>query len=189
LPRLHDAAARAAGLMHEQAAGAVSSPRYDRLMQALQRWLDRRAWREALTGRAKSALKTRAGDFAAATFEQDRQRLLKRGRKLKDATSEQRHRMRIAAKRARYATEFFASLYPKRRVRRYVAALASLQDELGWMNDAAVAERLLGELVAQHEDVRDDAGLVRGLLASGAADGVAQVRKRWKKLRPLAAPH
>jgi CHAD domain-containing protein len=60
----------------------------------------------------------------------------------------ERHRVRIGAKRLRYVAEGFASLYRKKRMEAYLAALSRLQDDLGRANDAAVAERLLAELAA-----------------------------------------
>lgn len=175
--------------LHAQAGGAVASARYRQLMQALESWLDKRGWRQALAPGNKARLKMRVIDFADALLEQDQQRLLRRGRKLKNATPEQRHRVRIAAKRTRYAAEFFASLYPGKQVRPYVAALSTLQDELGWMNDAAVGDRLLGELARQHDSLQADAGFVRGYLAACTHGGLGRLRKLWKKFKPMKAPH
>lgn len=189
LPDVREAVQHTVQALHEQAGAAVASARYARLVRALESWLDKREWRDTLSAGRKARLKMRVGEFAAVILEQDQQRLLKRGRKLKDGGTKERHRMRIAAKRSRYATEFFASLYPGRQVRPYVAALATLQDELGSMNDAAVADRLLAELAQQYHGVDADTGFIRGYLASGAAGGMAKVRKLWKKLRPMRAPH
>ena len=50
-----------------------------------------------------------------------------------------RHRLRKRAKRLRYAAEFSASLFEKRRVRRYLKALRALQDRLGAYTDAVMA--------------------------------------------------
>lgn len=175
--------------LHAQAGGAVKSERYRNLMQALEDWLDKRGWREALAASRKARLKMRVMDFADAILEQDQQRLLRRGRKLRRSTPQDRHRLRIAAKRSRYAAEFLASLYPGKRVRPYVAALTSLQDELGWMNDAVVADRLLSELAEQNEALQADAGFARGYLAARARGGVDRVRRLWKKFKPMSPPH
>jgi triphosphatase len=122
-------------------------------------------------------------------LDQESQRLLKRGNKLKGASVRERHRVRIAAKRTRYATEFFAALYPKKKVRPYVQALSSLQDYLGWLNDAAVAERLLGELSDADDGLREGAALVRGYLAADGERSEPTVRKLWKKFAPMHPPH
>ena len=50
---------------------------------------------------------------------------------LASATPAERHVARIAAKRLRYAAEFFAPLFPGKRGRTYRKALARLQDVLG----------------------------------------------------------
>ena len=60
-------------------------------------------------------------------------------------TVEELHELRIAAKKLRYAADFFRSLYPRRRVRRYVAALAAVQDCLGAINDGAVGRARVAE--------------------------------------------
>ena len=73
-------------------------------------------------------------------------RLAKAARRLANGGVDERHAIRIAAKKLRYATEFFATLFPARRARVYRKALAVLQDELGAFNDAAVAPRVAAAL-------------------------------------------
>jgi triphosphatase len=60
----------------------------------------------------------------------------------KDSNPEARHALRIAMKRLRYALEFFAPLFPARRLQRYQQSAAGLLDLLGRMNDTTVAEHL-----------------------------------------------
>ncbi len=55
----------------------------------------------------------------------------------------QRHALRIAIKRQRYAAEFFLPLLGGRRQARYLAALQAIQDSMGRNNDARVAWELL----------------------------------------------
>ncbi len=176
-------------LAYAQAGNAVGSPRYQELMRTLEQWVAARGWREALTTKRRARLKMRARDLARAILEQEQQRLLKRGAKLQGASAEQRHRVRIAAKRARYAAEFFTSLYPKRQVRPYVAALAALQEHLGSMNDGAVADRLVRALADADAGVREGAALLRGYLSASGKQGLPLVRKAWKTLAPLEPPH
>jgi hypothetical protein len=57
-----------------------------------------------------------------------------------------RHRLRINAKKARYAAEFFRTLFPRKQAQRYARALAEMQDCLGSMNDAVVGHDLVQEL-------------------------------------------
>jgi len=58
------------------------------------------------------------------------------------------HRVRIRAKRLRYALDLYAAALPAPATARYVEQLARLQDELGLLNDAAVAAELLPRLGA-----------------------------------------
>ncbi len=56
------------------------------------------------------------------------------------------HRLRIRIKKLRYAIEFFASLWPGRALRRYLAALRGLQQSLGAWHDTVVASDLFARL-------------------------------------------
>jgi triphosphatase len=166
----------------------VASPRFGKLVNMLEQWIEQRGWRDEITAKARTRLKMRVTAFASTILEQEQQRLLKRGRKLRQSDPAARHRVRIAAKRARYATEFFASLYPGKRVRPHVQALTAVQDELGWLNDAAVAGRLLDELDDDSQGARAGAAMARGYLASCMEEGAPMVRKRLKKFAAMPGP-
>jgi triphosphatase len=123
-----------------------------------------------------------AADFAAFVLARRDKALRKRGKAVPDAPPEIRHEARIAAKKLRYAAEFFAGLYAERRVKRYVAALEDLQDILGALNDAAVVDRLLAEVAAaggRPLPARVD-GLVRGWVAAHAAHELARFKRAWR---------
>jgi CHAD domain-containing protein len=176
----------------EAARDAVSSPRYTALLLALGESFARddlaglrRPQAEDTAGLEADASKLSApvGDFAASVLDKRHRRLRKRGGDVPDVPAVERHRVRIDAKRLRYAAEFFASLYPPKRVRRYVAALEDLQDILGALNDAAVAERLLQEAAAAGpEPVAPRVeGLVRGWIAASAGHELARYRRAWRE--------
>jgi CHAD domain-containing protein len=80
----------------------------------------------------------------------------------------QRHRIRIAAKKARYGAEFFHDLLPAKDVKRYVSRLSALQDHLGLLNDFAVADRLLPELQKGNSELGRQAAYTRGYLVAAA---------------------
>ncbi len=168
-------------VVRARASEAVCSPRFAKLVRMLESWVDQRAWRDGMPAKAKMRLKVRVGDFAGGVLEREQQRLHRRARKLKDFSVERMHRVRIAAKRARYAAEFFASLFPGKQVRPYVQALKGVQDELGWFNDAVVASRLLDEACGQDGKLREGAALVRGYLAAVRDDGARRSGKAWGK--------
>ena len=68
------------------------------------------------------------------------------GRKISKLDTAELHRLRIRIKKLRYATEFFGSIWPNRRTNRYLSALKDLQQVLGALHDATVAEKLVAQL-------------------------------------------
>ncbi|MDB5839363.1 MAG: hypothetical protein JWQ23_1315 [Herminiimonas sp.] len=171
-----------------QAAGAVNSVRYTRLMLGFQAWAQGARWRDQAAGQAAGMLAKPLARFANNVLTRDQKRLLKRGKRLRSADPMARHRVRIAAKKARYASEFFESLYRAGRMRRYTEHLAALQDELGRFNDAAVADGLLRQLQADHPELAASAGFARGVLAADVTDGDLKLGKPWKRFTRAKLP-
>ncbi|MDX5318587.1 MAG: CHAD domain-containing protein, partial [Actinomycetes bacterium] len=64
---------------------------------------------------------------------------------LGEMTHGQRHRVRIEAKKLRYATEVTAELFADREPESFTEGLKDIQDALGALNDRAVAERIVRE--------------------------------------------
>ncbi len=185
---LRQAAAAIAGMHRRQAAEAIASMRYTRLMLGFGRWLLGAQWRDAMTEEQRRQCEVPLKAFADKTLAKDQRRLRKRGRRLHTADAGVRHQLRIAVKRTRYVAEFFQPLYPARRVRRYVDALSVLQDELGWLNDVAAADSLLRQLQEQQEGMAAAAAFARGYLASRVQHDDRRVRKLWKRFKPVRLP-
>ena len=173
----------------QRAAAAVNSVRYTRLMMQLTQWLKSSGWRAGLSEEQRAALNMSVMKFASRTLRQRHRRLLKRGHNLADLDAHSRHRARIAGKKLRYAVEFFASLYSKHAVHDYLAALADLQDELGWRNDATVADGLLKSMAAEQPAVGVASGYARGYLASRIETDHDVLSQLWKTFRRLSPPH
>lgn len=173
--------ARAEG--YETARAAVGAPAYTRFLLQLGRWIEVRGWREDATAEGAAWLERPIVAFADRLLAKRHRKALKRGRNFAELSPEQRHRARIALKKLRYPTEFFDSIYKKKRARPYLAALKHLQDALGRLNDVAVAERLAGQLVeragTRRRDLAVGAGLVLGWLARGAAEVEPEIRGAW----------
>jgi CHAD domain-containing protein len=74
--------------------------------------------------------------------------LCKEAHDLSVLTQPELHKLRIQAKKLRYACEFFASLsnHPKRH-KRFVKRLATTQDRVGEVNDVATTRQLVWDLV------------------------------------------
>jgi CHAD domain-containing protein len=170
------------------AAAAVESARYTRLVLQFVTWLNRQGWRDGMSDKQRGSIDRPASQFAADVLRRRHRILIKRGKRLAELDDHRRHRARIAAKKVRYATEFFASLCPRRAVRHYVDALTALQDDLGWRNDAVVADQLLKSVPRVSPDAASGAAFARGYLASRAAADHQTLKKLWKKFRRLSPP-
>ena len=83
------------------------------------------------------------GDLAPRWLEQHQRCVVDRARRIATLDDEARHRLRIDVKRLRYALDLLDALYDGDDVRRYRKALSELQDELGALNDAVVAQGLM----------------------------------------------
>ncbi|MBP0594074.1 CYTH and CHAD domain-containing protein [Paraburkholderia sp. LEh10] len=173
------------------AAAAVDSVRYTRLVLQFTLWIESMGWRKGQTDKERARCQRSISEFANATLSRRHRKLLKRGRGLAELDDETRHRARIAAKKLRYATEFFASLFDKRDVKRYINALSKLQDDLGWRNDIVVADGLLRSLASDKPDAALGAGFARGYFASRAIqdhDAMKALWARFKRLDPPSLP-
>ena len=87
---------------------------------------------------------------------------------------ERRHRVRILAKRLRYALDVLSVALPRDATERYIAALAELQDVLGDLNDAAVAQIRLRDLTGS--DMTLDLAQQRAEARAQTAVGEVEVR-------------
>jgi len=120
-------------------------------------------------------------------------RARKRGRPFDELDPPERHRLRIALKKLRYAAEFFAPLYPKKTVKAWLKPLKELQDMLGHLNDVAQVESTLERLILGETgsalvqaDLNGAAALLTGHYQVRADDVAAKAGKRWKKFRDAA---
>jgi CHAD domain-containing protein len=173
------------GRVHVHAAqAAVASAAWQRLWLELGRLLAEGAWK-----RDNAALALPLDGFAAKLLQRRAAALKKRGKHLPTLDAAGRHRVRIAAKKLRYAAEFFAALYSKRRLRPYVQSLAALQEVLGGLNDAATLLRLLPEANAgaRAPDARVS-GMIEGWSAASThlqLAALAHAWNRWQAHKPF----
>ncbi|KVN02272.1 CYTH and CHAD domain-containing protein [Burkholderia diffusa] len=185
---VRDACEQIAVRNRQRAADAVESVRYTRLALQLASWVSRQGWRDGMSDAQREAIGRPATRFAADVLRRRHRKLTKRGKGLADLDDHRRHRARIAAKKVRYATEFFASLCSKRAVKSYVGALTALQDDLGWRNDAVVADKLLKALPRTSPAATPGAAFARGFLTARVAADHQTLKTLWKRFRRLAPP-
>ncbi len=114
--------------------------------------------------------------FAARVLGRRARRLAKAGAGLARAGADERHEVRIAAKKLRYAAEFFAALFPRKRARSYRDALAGLQQALGEWNDAAVAPRIAAAIAGP---AAPSAVAIEAWSAARTGDVAARLDEAW----------
>jgi CHAD domain-containing protein len=163
------------------------------MLQQQQRRLHKRAdtWMAVESSAATPSQATSTAEIAKKRI--PKKRILKKGtprRAVPATTAAQaaalRHRVRIAAKKTRYACEFFQSLSSHghahaHQLERQLAALSKLQDQLGWLNDAATAMQLLVQLQQKQPTLSADISFIRGYLAACINRYARRASRRWKK--------
>ena len=185
---LKQAASTLARSKRRRAATSVGSVRYSRLMLGLVAWLQGSRWHDLLDDSGREALAAPLDKRAAKILVQRHQKLLESAKGLEEGSPEQLHRVRIAAKKARYAMEFFQGWHPAGRVERYINGLTALQDALGWLNDAAVAEGLLRQIGKSHLELAHSAGFASGFLCGRATQDVRDLARLWTRFGAIKLP-
>jgi triphosphatase len=156
---------------------AAAGPRFARLALGLLRW-----------SRTPAPKAPAFATVAPRRLERLRRRLLDSAAFFTALEAEQRHAVRIRAKRLRYALELAADGLPAAATAAWTTRLEALQDLLGAANDAAVAEHA----VAQAGDSAAIRGLraatrqfVRGSLmpTEKALLGLARAPAPWRRRR------
>ncbi|WP_035691473.1 CYTH and CHAD domain-containing protein [Azospirillum halopraeferens] len=177
---------------------AILSPRYSAFQLRLGGWLEGRGWRAQPVSERSARLFRPVTELADELLDRRHRKARKAGRGFAHLSVDDRHQLRIALKKLRYAAEFFRTLYDDKAARRYTQQLAAFQDQLGHLNDVATATRLMHGL---HEDGSPTppeearaAGIVIGWHARGIAelephlleawDGFAAAKPFWSRPTP-----
>ncbi len=197
----HDLAAqRAAALARAQ--DVVRSSRFRMLTIELAAWLESGEWTRPRDDLVRDLGVLPIELSAAEQLTRRFKKIRKRGKMLVELSPRRRHRLRIQAKKVRYASEFFASLFPgksacKRRSK-FLSALERVQDCLGELNDIVVHEDRIKAIAWTSRKPRRRAGPTRafaaGLLAgredarfeavlnaaTGALAALAKAKPFWR---------
>lgn len=190
-PRVDRAFGEQLRVAREQMLGDVQadldSVRARLLMIDIVEWLAVGAWRAPDLPAENATL------FASEALDALRKRLKRRGKKLATLGSKERHKVRITAKKLRYAAEFFATLFPApKAMRRHKAlreAVSALQDCLGELNDLDLERRVLKRIGIDpgkpHPHHKRRAKLLRR--AERAYDDVVAAKRFWRGQAARAA--
>lgn len=144
---LHDQLETARIKAYASLAETLESARARALVMDIVQWIESGRW--LLHVEIRDEARQTLNLFASEVLRRLRKKIKKAGN-LEILDDAQRHRVRKNAKKLRYASEFFASLFGgkdgQRRHKRFVNALDHLQTELGALNDLAMAPSVIVEI-------------------------------------------
>ncbi len=192
---LHDAAHAAASAARSEAVQAVRTPRHVGWQLALMAWVcalpgrpatrvGRAGGTDAMAGAGETAGAAQKSlpAFAQRRLRRLRKRLAREGEHLEELDACARHDARVTAKKLRYATELLGGLQPDPR-RRRLRSLATLQEQLGRVNDVQVAAQHLARLAADAPELTDAAAHAQRWLAADAGQRVRRLDRLWARVR------
>ncbi|MGH6873033.1 MAG: CHAD domain-containing protein [Rhizomicrobium sp.] len=193
---LRERANEARRIAWDYAMNHVRSPGFEAFLRDLGDAIDRRIWFEA-AGRAHAAsghmaFEMKAADLAARMLDHRLKVARKKARHLKKLSPRKRHALRIALKKLRYTSEFFAPLFADGSARDFLRPLSKMQDVLGALNDVAVARETLARLAGPKSGTGTPAlsfaaGVVYGWHHDRAEHMWEGAKKKWKKFEKTKA--
>jgi inorganic triphosphatase YgiF len=156
---------------------------YDELIAMLdsaafrQLMIDLVAWVETGVWQGLAAAQRALTRHACKKLDKWRRAVRRGGRNLASLTPQERHDLRIAAKRLRYACEFMVPIYQDeaaKRCRRFMRRCDALQVALGDLNDVAVWQELAFDLASSQPlpaavDKSGQIGFAAGVIAASRA--------------------
>ncbi len=124
--------------------------------------------------------------FAVSVLEKRDKKIRKAGRQLSGLDLRELHRLRIRIKKLRYASEFFAAIWPGPATVAYIKRLKGLQQRLGNIQDTVSSCRLVRELGCEQRRLADDARVAAHWLKRERKDARRRLGKSWRKFKRAA---
>jgi CHAD domain-containing protein len=166
----------------------LAGARYNRFHLSLSRWIACRGWRNELENRSLAVLLEPAPLLAGRVLKKLHIKALKRGKGFRHLQPEARHKLRIALKKLRYATEFFEGLDDENAdAQRYRRCMTKIQSALGRANDATVAQPFLSTLANDPltSEIHRTIGAVIGWQARDRTETEKTLHKHWRRFRSI----
>ena len=137
---------------HRQAQEAVQSARFRTLVLDTAEWVEAGPWSRSEDPLMRASREMPMEIYAANQLSRRRKKIRRRGAKIGNLSPEQLHRLRIQGKKARYAAEFFSSVYQgkksAKRSRNIISSLMQMQNCLGGINDVMTRKALCADIIA-----------------------------------------
>ena len=198
LDTLHAELARRRDNALAHARSTAASPQYRDLVFATLAWIESGPW-VISDGQSRARRQQPAKCLARRQLDRRARKIRKRGKALAELSPRRRHKLRVQAKKVRYATDFFGALFSgkarKRRRRRFVSGLKCLQGALGQLNDVAAHEtlglRVARTRLAASRDAARHLAYAAGLVMGGDATRIAPLlndaasaHSRFRRMKP-----
>lgn len=136
---------------YQRAQDAVHSARFRALILDTAEWVEAGPWSTSQDPLVRLHREMPIEIYAAEQLSRRRKKIRRRGAKIGHLSPEQLHTLRIQVKKARYAVEFFSSVYggkklAKRR-KKALSSLRQLQNCLGGLNDIVTRKALCAQII------------------------------------------
>jgi CHAD domain-containing protein len=179
LASLARAAEAARASAYAEVRAALAAPAFRLLTLDLAAAVAAPPWRADADVEAAALRDTPLEDFAATALGRRHKRLRRAGEGFAQLDIPALHRLRIQAKRMRYASELFAGLFSAKERRRFQKAVGAVQDALGHLNDTAVAAGLMRTLARREPGRAWATGVVQGWVAAKASHAREDAAEAW----------
>ncbi|WP_452100711.1 CYTH and CHAD domain-containing protein [Bradyrhizobium monzae] len=174
---------------YDRARLALADRRCQYFVIGLGGWIEARGWRSEVAPEGLAQLAEPAINFARNILSTQHAKVLKRGRRFKSLPTEERHRVRLAAKKLRYVADFLLPLCGQRKsARRFSRRLADLQQELGVYNDMATTTSLLADVGAGSTGSGVAAAAIAGWQAHAMVGIETRLLKAWSEFTSAKVP-
>lgn len=124
--------------IYDQVIDTLEAQRSRDMFLDLVEWTASEDWR-------KDAASAPIGKFAAGRLDAIWKKVKRKGEGLGDLEEKQLHRLRVTIKKLRYAVDFLAPLYARKRVRKFASSLEKMQDSLGLLHDDMVGRQIVAD--------------------------------------------
>ncbi len=176
---------------YERALAAVGSDRFRFLLLNLGEWIEVGGWLRVANDEQRALREGRAAALVGPVMDRLERRLRQGARRFMEFDPTERHDLRKQAKKLRYAVAFCGGAFPghPKRRQRFVAALKTLQDRLGELNDMNVARTVAMKAIGRRSgELAFAAGLEVARLTAdehAAAEAAHEALKAFRKLKPF----
>ena len=165
---------------------AIESTRFAQLSGALEAGLGAGGWRPAVGTKRAARLSESARGVTGPWLEFRLARVQSLADRMDALAAKDLHRLRLRVKHLRYAAECLAPLHAEQWAGRPLRRLARVQDALGRIQDAGVAEQFAREIEQstkkkKRRKVAHGVDVVVGWSRRGAAIGRSESNEAWKR--------